>query len=169
MVSGRKRSGGAPLEELEAVYRRRLAEFRRVASAVTGDRHAALDVVQDAFGTAIRRRETYRGTGDLEAWVWRIVVNAARDHVRRATQRAMAEAAASSLPGQNGAHPGDAAVAAEIRLLPERQRLALFLRYYADLDYAAIAEVLAIRPGTVAATLNAAHTRLRRRLEEVVR
>jgi RNA polymerase sigma factor (sigma-70 family) len=54
-------------------------------------------------------------------------------------------------------------------MLPERQRLALFLRYYADLDYAAIADVLGIRPRTVAATLNAAHTRLRRRLEEVVR
>jgi RNA polymerase sigma factor (sigma-70 family) len=169
MVSRRTRTGGAPLEELEGVYRRRLAEFRRVAAAVTGDRQAALDVVQEAFGTAIRRRETYRGSGDLEAWVWRIVVNTARDYIRTAGQRALAEAAASSVPGPNGALPRIDALAIEIGLLPERQRLALFLRYYADLDYAAIADVLGIRPGTVAATLNAAHTRLHRRLEEVVR
>jgi RNA polymerase sigma-70 factor, ECF subfamily len=169
MVSRRTRSGGAPLEELEDVYRRRLAEFRRVAAAVTGDRQAALDVVQEAFGTAIRRRETYRGSGDLEAWIWRIVINTARDYVRTAGQRALAETAASSMPTQNGAHPRSDALTVEIGLLPERQRLALFLRYYADLDYAAIADVLGIRPGTVAATLNAAHTRLRRRLEEVVR
>jgi RNA polymerase sigma factor (sigma-70 family) len=54
-------------------------------------------------------------------------------------------------------------------LLPERQRLVLFLRYYADLGYSAIAEALGISPGTVASTLNAAHESLRRNLEEVRR
>jgi len=169
MVKRRKRTIGADLEELEAVYRSRLPEFRRVAAAITGDRHAALDVVQEAFGSAIRRRETYRGTGDLEAWVWRILVNTGRDHVRRAGQRALAETAASAPPARNGSQPESDALVAEIGLLPDRQRLALFLRYYADLDYAGIGDVLGIRPGTVAATLNAAHTTLRRRLEEVVR
>jgi RNA polymerase sigma factor (sigma-70 family) len=53
--------------------------------------------------------------------------------------------------------------------LPERQRLALFLRYYADLDYRTIADTLGIRPGTVAATLNAAHATLRSTLSEVPR
>ena len=50
--------------------------------------------------------------------------------------------------------------------LPERQRQALFLRYYADLDYRSIATVLGIKPGTVAASLHGAHEALRRRLEE---
>jgi RNA polymerase sigma factor (sigma-70 family) len=40
-------------------------------------------------------------------------------------------------------------VRAALAGLPERQRLALFLRYYADLDYAAIAEALSISRGTV--------------------
>jgi RNA polymerase sigma factor (sigma-70 family) len=53
--------------------------------------------------------------------------------------------------------------------LPSRQREALFLRYYADLDYRTVAEVLGIEVGTVSATLNAAHQALRRRLEEVGR
>jgi DNA-directed RNA polymerase specialized sigma24 family protein len=44
-----------------------------------GDREAALDVVQDAFGRAIRRRRTFRGEGPLEAWIWRMVVNVATD------------------------------------------------------------------------------------------
>jgi RNA polymerase sigma-70 factor (ECF subfamily) len=169
MVRRRQRGSGAELEHIEAVYRARLAEFRRVAAAVTGDRQAALDVVQEAFGAAIRRRETFRGAGELEGWLWRIVVNTARDHVKTAGRRALAETASSSLPSANGTHPVSDALVAEIGLLPERQRLALFLRYYADLEYAAIADVLGIRPGTVAATLNAAHTKLRQRLEEVVR
>jgi RNA polymerase sigma factor (sigma-70 family) len=55
-----------------------------------------------------------------------------------------------------------------IAALPERQRLVLFLRYYADLEYAAIAETLGIGLGTVGATLNHAHAALRRRLEEAL-
>ena len=51
--------------------------------------------------------------------------------------------------------------------LPERQRTAVFLRYYADLEYAAIGKVLGIQTGTVSATLNAAHAALRSQLEEV--
>jgi RNA polymerase sigma-70 factor (ECF subfamily) len=51
--------------------------------------------------------------------------------------------------------------------LPERQRLAVFLRYYADLPYEEIAEALDISPGTVAASLNAARRALRRTYEEV--
>jgi RNA polymerase sigma factor (sigma-70 family) len=164
----RARRTGAQLEDIEAVYRRRLADFRRVAAAVTRDRQAAHDVVQEAFGTAIRRRESYRGTGDLDAWIWRIVLNAARGYVRSEGQRMLAETGAFAAPSANGARPDADAVLGEIGRLPERQRLALFLRYYADLDYAAIADVLGVRPGTVAATLNAAHTTLRRRLEEVL-
>ena len=53
-----------------------------------------------------------------------------------------------------------------IASLPERQRHVLFLRYYADLDYQAIADVLDLRIGTVGATLNKAHFALRRQLEE---
>ena len=52
-----------------------------------------------------------------------------------------------------------------LELLTERQREIVFLHYYADLDYAAIAEALAISPGTVGATLNAARQALRAALE----
>jgi RNA polymerase sigma factor (sigma-70 family) len=62
--------------------------------------------------------------------------------------------------------PADPEVRAAVAGLPERQRLAVYLRYYADLDYDAIATALEVKPGTVAATLNAAHARLRGRLEE---
>jgi RNA polymerase sigma factor (sigma-70 family) len=51
--------------------------------------------------------------------------------------------------------------------LPERQRLALFLRYYADFDYSQIAETLGIKVGTVSATLSAARANVARLFEEV--
>ena len=71
------------LSELELLYRTRLPELRRVAAAIAGDRDAGRDAVQEAFATAIRRRRSHRGSGSLEAWVWAIVVNAARDARRR--------------------------------------------------------------------------------------
>jgi RNA polymerase sigma factor (sigma-70 family) len=52
-------------------------------------------------------------------------------------------------------------------LLTERQREIVFLHYYADLDYAAIACALEISPGTVGATLTTARRTLRQALEEV--
>jgi RNA polymerase sigma factor (sigma-70 family) len=56
-----------------------------------------------------------------------------------------------------------------VAALPERQRLVVYLRYYADLDYRAIAEVLGVEVGTVSATLSSAHQALRRSLKEVER
>jgi RNA polymerase sigma factor (sigma-70 family) len=55
---------------------------------------------------------------------------------------------------------------AVVAALPERQRLVLFLRYYADLEYESIAAAMEVAPGTVGATLSQAHANLRRRLEE---
>ena len=77
--------------------------------------------------------------------------------------RLIAFADAAPAPARNG-HRADADLEALIVALPDRQRLALFLRYYADLDYEAIADALGVTPGTVAATLHAAHRTLRRKL-----
>jgi RNA polymerase sigma-70 factor, ECF subfamily len=151
----------ARLAALETLYRRRFPVFLRVAIAVLRDEDRARDAVQDGFASAIRDRTRFRGEGPLEAWVWRMVVNAAL-RMKRPER---------PVPGEhalNGSAP-EVDVRSPIAALPERQRLVLFLRYYADLDYRAIAEVLAISPGTVGATLHAAHATLRQKLEEVPR
>jgi RNA polymerase sigma-70 factor (ECF subfamily) len=154
---------GARLDELEALYRSRFDVFERVAASVTGDSERARDAVQEAFATAVRKRGSFRGDGPLEAWVWRIVLNAARSDVRRSIPAVDYEEPAAA----NGHPERDAELRGTLARLPERQRTAVFLRYYADLDYAAIGEALGMRTGTVAATLNAAHAALRSRLQEV--
>jgi RNA polymerase sigma-70 factor (ECF subfamily) len=156
-VIGRR---GADLAELEALYRSRFDAFARVAASVAGE--GTRDAVQEAFATAVRKRRSFRGDGPLEAWVWRIVLNAARDEARR--RRPTQEQVAGCYLNEKA--PADPEVRAAVAGLPERQRLAVYLRYYADLDYDAIATALEVKPGTVAATLNAAHARLRGRLEE---
>jgi RNA polymerase sigma factor (sigma-70 family) len=152
---------GAGLDEIEAVYRRRLSEFRRVAAAITGSRETGGDVVQDAFATAVVRRGQFRGEGSLDAWLWRIVVHAARDANHPPPSTSFDERLVSASAEQARAcESGE--VHALVAELPERQRLALFLRYYADLDYGTIADALEISGGTVGATLNQALENLRR-------
>jgi RNA polymerase sigma-70 factor (ECF subfamily) len=157
----RREPAGAAPGRIEAVYRERYAELVRVCRAIVGDREVAHDAVQEGFARALRSRAGFAASGTLEGWLWRIVVNAARDQARA---RPLALAPVTE---PHAAEPdGDPAVRALVARLPERQRLVLFLRYYADLDYAAIAEALEISPGTVGATLHAAHAALRTLVSE---
>ena len=148
------------LAELEALYRERYAAFVRVAHAIVRHEQTARDVVHDGFVLAVRNRDRLRNEGAVEPWVWRIVVNEARKRRAREARSEPAEPVGSYGPAELNVD-----VRALIAALPERQRLALFLRYYADLDYASIAAALGIKPGTVAATLSAAHAALRKELE----
>jgi RNA polymerase sigma-70 factor (ECF subfamily) len=142
------------MDELEALYRAKLPEFRRAAAAIAGDREAGHDAVQEAFAAAVRKRRTWRRRGPLEAWVWRIVVNKARD-ARRRRPPELARTPHVNLPDVS------------LDGLTRRQREIVFLHYYADLDYGEIAHALRISAGTVGATLNAARHSLRAALEEV--
>ena len=148
------------IDELEALYRERVQEFRRAAAAIAGDRELGCDAVQEAFAKAVRKRRSFAGRGTLEAWVWRIVVNAARDARRRRDP----ESASNNLLLGASERRDDAL---PLGLLTDRQREIVFLHYYADLDYATIADALAISTGTVGATLHAARQALRGALEEV--
>jgi RNA polymerase sigma factor (sigma-70 family) len=162
--------GDKRLLELERVYRSEFGAFMRTATAYLGDVDAARDAVQEGVAVAIGKRATYRGEGTLEAWLWRVVLNAIRDryretaHLRLVAGDAYEESTAAVAP--NG-HVTTDTVRSAVRRLPERQRLVLFLRFYADMDYATIAELLEMSTGTVGASLNAARTTLRSLLQEV--
>jgi RNA polymerase sigma-70 factor (ECF subfamily) len=154
----------APLVELERIYRKQYGRFVRVAVAITRRPETAAEAVQEAFVRAIKSRRQFRGEAPLEVWLWRAVVNEAK-RVAGAPESLLEEAV--SISEANGRPTEDAAVRALIAALPERQRLAVFLRYYADLDYRAIGDVLEIETGTVSATLAAAHKTLRHAIEGV--
>lgn len=133
-----------------------------------GDRELARDVLQDSFANALRRRESFRRQGSLEAWMWSTVANTARNAARsRALRRRVKpQPDATHADGPEQRLGGDERRVRDlVGKLPERQRACVFLHYFADLDYATIAAVLDIRPGTVAAALNAARSALRQGLE----
>jgi len=157
----------ALLEEIERIYRDRYPVFLRVAASVAGTADVGNDAVQDGFADAVRSRRSYRGRGPLEAWIWPAVVNAARDRRRPPSESEIHDSVAAA-----GPQVESGALRQAISRLPERQRLAIFLRYFADLDQrssgrrARAAESTSfsldavifdrrgagLRPGTVAAT-----------------
>src|SRR4051794_6364922 len=153
---------GADLAEIESIYTARLREFQRVATAITGNRDLGCEAVQDGFAQAVHKRAEFRAEGALAGWLWQIVVSASHDARRRGRVRADPAHYEDQFGNDDVAESADHLyVRAVVARLPDRRRLALFLRYYADLDYSAIAEVLGIAPGTVAATLHQAHLKLR--------
>ncbi|MGD0273868.1 MAG: sigma-70 family RNA polymerase sigma factor [Gaiellaceae bacterium] len=158
-----------PVSEIESLYRERYRHFLRVATAIVDDEATGHDAVQEAFSRVLKKRASFRDECPLEAWVWRVVVNTARGQRRAQAARREWPESAGGGASLNGRAESDTGIRVWIATLPERQRLAIFLRYFADLDYQAIATALDVEVGTVSATLSSAHRALRRSLEEVER
>src|SRR5215207_3555789 len=72
--------GGAAFGEL---FRRHRDRMYAVAVRTTSNRELAADAVQEAFISAFRRAEAYRGDAAVTTWLHRIVVNACIDRLRR--------------------------------------------------------------------------------------
>ena len=125
----------------------------RVAVLLTGDWHAAEDLVQASL---VKLYRAWPGVdqvgGDPDAYLRRIIVNTHRSWWRARWRR---EAPSPQLPGSlvRGDDADQRALAASIRQalgrLSPKQRAVLVLRYYEDLPEAEIASLLGCSPGTV--------------------
>ncbi len=165
--TGRRRAlhgMGVELAEIEALYRDSYLRYRNALATVTGSYDSARDAVQQAFAQAVAERERFRGEGSLGAWVWKIAL---REALGLRAEFAHAELNGSLDPALV-APERDPALAAALKRLPARRRLIVFLRYFADLSYADIADVLGVSAGTVAASLAQAREALKEELREGV-
>ena len=141
--------------DLEDLYRRRQGAFQVMLASITGNLESARDVVQEAFAQALRDQGGFRGDASLEAWVWRIAFRVAIGS-KGSRELSVDEVPEVAFVDENA----DPTLAAAVRELPPQRRMAIFLRYFADLSYADIGEVLGVAEGTVAATLSQAHRQL---------
>lgn len=130
----------------------------RAAYLVTGDRHRAEDLTQEALVKVALRWPRLRD-GDPLAYARRIVVN---DHVSWWRRRREHPVAGTPDRAEAGADPLDALVVrrALARLTP-RQRAVVVLRHLDDLTERETAEVLGVSVGTVKSQNAAALARLR--------
>jgi RNA polymerase sigma-70 factor (ECF subfamily) len=150
----------------------------QVAYRVTGRMEDALDVVQDAFISALTRLDRFQRKAGFKTWLLRIVTNRALDVLRaRKVRLAVAlesdEYGSLDVPASNpDADAGRPTAGLERRALGERlqaavetlpaeQRAAFSLYASGDMTYGQIAEVLGIPAGTVMSRLFHARRRLR--------
>src|SRR5690348_6622691 len=120
------------LREVERLYEEQHPRFFRLALSMLGSREAARDAVQEAFARAVRDRRALREAAKLDVWIWRTLTNVCRDE--RRDRRNLSPDDVPEVPQE--ADRDDAELRGAIASLPERQRLAVFLRHYGDLDYA---------------------------------
>jgi RNA polymerase sigma-70 factor (sigma-E family) len=135
----------------------------RVATALTGDRHAAEDLLQGALTrTAARWR---RLDGDAEAYVRRAMYHAQVNIWRRRQRlRETPTAHVPERPDQRdeiGATDRRLALRQALMRLGPRQRAVLVARFYEDLSEQETAALLGCSPGTVRSQLHRALARLR--------
>ena len=121
-----------------------------VALRTTGNRELASDCLQDAFISAFRRADSYRGEAAVTTWLHRIVVNACLDRLRR--DRPTTALPERELPDRTDAH-GQVETRLDVRealaRLPEGQRMALVLVDMHGLSVAEAATILEVAEGTV--------------------
>jgi RNA polymerase sigma factor (sigma-70 family) len=108
--------------------------------------------VQEALLRAWERSEKGQELDSLEAWVTTVAMNLSRSGLRRLRSERRARA---RLPAPRGIEPDVQRVDLERALstLPRRQREAVVLRYYLQLDTREVASALGIGEGTVKSTL----------------
>ncbi len=128
---------------------------------MTGNQADALDAAQEAMIAVVRGLPRFDGRSAFSTWLYRVTTNACLDELRRRRRRPTdplpnhEHADATTVATGSNRRRVDDEVADRIDIdhalaqLPEEFRAPVVLRDLCRLDYAEIAEVLAIPPGTV--------------------
>ncbi len=165
-------SGGTEAERgvaFERFSQSRLERAYHLASVILRDGTDAEDAVHDAAVQAWLHWGDMREPARLDAWFDRIVVNECRAHLRRRTVRLLPMD--SDPPGPDpfrGVVDGDVLNRA-LATLDADHRIAVVLRYVAELTPAEIAARTGTREGTVKSRLHYALRRMRSVLDDTER
>lgn len=130
-----------------------------------GDAGVGEELAQETLTRVWERWSTVRDAASPEAWAFRVGFNLSKSRFRRLAAERRARA---RLPHPTGDLPDTAdavAVRTAVASLPERQRAAIVLRYFADLSVDDTAAALGCRPGTVKSLSSHAIERLRSTLD----
>ncbi|HEY6056472.1 MAG TPA: RNA polymerase sigma factor [Candidatus Limnocylindrales bacterium] len=162
------------LDAFEALFRRYRAPIYRTAYGLTGDPHAAEEVLLDTFARAYRRRDTLLPSVSPLPWLHRVALNLCYSRLsrRRLAQEPITDLSAHRMP-DDAPQPAERAEQAELRVfvregiarLPEKQRSVVVLYYLQRMSLQETADTLGIQVGTVKSRLYYALRTLRSHLE----
>lgn len=139
--------------------RDRHVELLRFAHVLTGDRHLAEDLVQDALERTGMSWRRIRRTDDPEGYVRRAIINRYLNRLRSLRRERLV--ADPPETGYLDREPADDQAWRLLAGLPRQQRAVLVLRFYLDLSEAQIAETLGCSVGTVKSNASRAMANLR--------
>ena len=165
---------GGDRAALDALLRRHHDRIHAVCRRLAGNEADALDATQEALIAIVRGIGRFDGRAAFSTWAYRVATNACLDELRRRKRRPT-----PGMPDDVGLGDAGGTIAVAIEVLPERLaiddalaelpeefRAAVVLRDLCDLDYAEIAEVLGVPPGTVRSRIARGRAQLARRLVE---
>ena len=167
---------------LELLLDRHADRIHAVCRRIVAHPEDALDATQEAMIAIARGIRRFDGRAAFTTWCYRVATNAALDELRRRQRRPLPSDPAD-LPFRHGAGAEPVGtgpstedrvsarldVDAALRELPEEFRVAVVLRDLCDLDYAEIADVLDVPPGTVRSRISRGRALLVEHLGPAVR
>jgi len=159
-------------EELCRMYAPSVCRFAAMTARTAAD---ADDLAQEALFRAVRSLRSFDpARGSLEAWLWRIVANAAKDSARR-RQRALDLITSLRLASSRETESVEDAVLERLRdadlhdrlrLLTQRDRTLLALRYGVGLDTNEVGAAVGLNADSAGKAIRRALRRLRALVEE---
>ena len=178
-----KEGDDSAFDYLVQKYRRPLIGFMY---RMTHNASTAEELAQEVFLRVYRSRTTYTADAKFSTWLYRIATNLAANHARDTRHERPEVQVSIDEPDEESGTTVDVAdtrpnieqdlvreerlkaIRKHIQALPERQRMAVIMHKYQNLDYKQIADVLKLSESATKSLLFRAYETLRERLKEFI-
>lgn len=173
----------AAFDYLVEKFRRQIISFMY---RMTHNQAVAEELAQEVFLRVYRSRASYQADAKFSTWLYRIATNLAVNHARDTKAERTAPSVSLDEPDQETGTTPDvadatlsveqqmlrnerlAAIKKHVMALPERQRMAVLMHKYQEMDYKQIGEVLKLSESATKSLLFRAYETLRDRLKDFV-
>jgi RNA polymerase sigma-70 factor (ECF subfamily) len=174
----------------DAAYTYLVGKFRRPMIGfmyrMTGNSAIAEELAQEVFLRVYRSRASYAADAKFSTWLYRIATNLAVNHARDTRSERAGNAVSLDEPDEESGEVRElpdammtaeeaivreermAAIRAKVMALPERQRMAVLMHKYQEMDYKQIATVLKLSESATKSLLFRAYETLREQLKDFV-
>jgi len=178
-----KAGDDSAFEYLVQKYRRQMVSFMYRMSHNSA---VAEDLAQEVFLRVYRSRANYEASAKFTTWLYRIATNLAVNHARDTRHERPENTVNLDQPDSETGQTPDvpdssmtveeailrrerlAAIRQKVQALPERQKTAVLMHKYQQMDYKQIAEVLKLSESATKSLLFRAYETLRVQLKEFV-
>jgi RNA polymerase sigma factor (sigma-70 family) len=146
-----------------------------VVRRMVGEHDDANDVIQNCFIKVYRSIHTFEGKSKLYTWLYRIATNEAITFLNQKSRRATSSIETGDLPMVNTLQAEESVDGDNLQIqlqkaleqLPEKQRIVFKMRYYDDMGYEQMSEVLGTSVGALKASYHHAVKKIENYFREV--